>query len=171
MIALREVLDGNAKGKRQHPGGSDLSSSGKVSGIDYAHCHTLWDVVQRYRQNHHGGALELAFGSFGLQAVLVQMRDEMVQQQQKQDAKPEARCRREKRQPAQICSLFHGWDQQTPHRCRHHDPGSKAGEGALDVVTQRVFQKEHTACPKACTQKGDQYPPECVLYHVVPPCG
>ena len=37
------------------------------------------------------------------------------------------------------------------------------------VVTQRVFQKEHTACPKACTQKGDQDPPECVLYHVVPP--
>ena len=58
-----------------------LSSSGKVSGIAPAHRHTLRDVVQRYRQNHHGGALELAFWPFGLQAVLMQMWDKMVQQQ------------------------------------------------------------------------------------------
>ena len=127
--------------------------------------------MQRYRQNHHGGALELAFGSFGLQTVLVQMGDEMIQQQQKQDPQPETHRRREKRQPAQICSLLHGRDQQTPHRCRHHDPGGKAGEGTLDAVAQGLFQKEYTACPKACAQKGDQDPPECVLYHVVPPCG
>ena len=131
---LREVLDGNAKGKCQRPGGGDLSRSGKVSSVDHAHCHTLRDVVQRHRQNHHGGALELAFGAFGLQAVLVQMGDEMIQQQQKQDPQPETHRRREKRQPAQICSLLHGRDQQTPNRCRHHDPGRKAGEGTLDAV-------------------------------------
>jgi len=71
--------------------------------------------VQRYRQNHHGGALELAFWPFGLQTVLVQMGDEMVQQQQKQDTQPETHRRREKCQFAQICSLFHGWDQQAPY--------------------------------------------------------
>ena len=168
---LREVLDGNAKGKCQRPGGGDLSRSGKVSGIDHAHCHTLRDVVQRYRQNHHGGALELAFWPFGLQTVLVQMWDEMVQQQQKQDTQPETHRRREKRQPAQIRGLLHSRDQQAPYRCRHHHSGGKAGEGALDSVTQRVFQKEHTARPKACAQKGDQNSPECVLYHVVPPYG
>ena len=98
---------------------------------DYAHCHTLRDVVQRYRQNHHGGALELAFWPFGLQAVLVQMRDEMVQQQQKQNAQPETHRRREKCQPAQICSLLHSRDQQAPYRCRHHHSGGKTGEGCL----------------------------------------
>lgn len=79
------------------------------------------------------------FWPFGLQTVLVQMRDEMIQQQQKQDAQPEAHRCREKRQSAQICGLLHGRDQQAPYRCRHHDPGGKAGEGALDTVTQRVF--------------------------------
>ena len=44
--------------------------------------------------------------------------------------------RREKCQPAQICGLLQSRDQQTPHRCRHHDPGGKAGKGALDAVTQ-----------------------------------
>ena len=145
----------NAKGKCQCPGGGDLSRPGKVSGIDYAHCHTLRDVVQRHRQNHHGGALELAFWPFSLQTVLVQMRDEMVQQQQKQDAQPETHRRREKCQPAQIHGLLHSRDQQAPYRCRHHHSGGKAGEGALDAVTQRVFQKEHTARPKTCAQKGD----------------
>ena len=137
--SLREVLDGNAKGKCQRPGGGDLGSSGKVAGIDHAHCHTLRDVVQRHRQNHHGGALELAFWPFGLQTVLVQMRDEMVQQQQKQDAQPETHRRREKRQPVQICGLFHGWDQQAPYRCRHHDSGGEAGQRPLDVVAQGLF--------------------------------
>ena len=68
--------------------------------------------------------------------------------------------------PAERCLLY-----TSPYRCRHHHSGGKAGEGALDAVTQRVFQKEHTARPKTCAQKGDQNPPECVLYHVVPPCG
>ena len=45
------------------------------------------------------------------------------------------------------------------------------GKGTLDAVAQGLFQKEYTACPKTCAQKGDQDPPECVLYHVVPPCG
>ena len=86
-----------------------------------------------------GRVFSMAFWPFGLQAVLVQMRDEMVQQQQKQDAQPKACCRREKRQPAQICSLFHGWDQQTPHRCRHHHSGGKAGQRPLDAVAQGLF--------------------------------
>ena len=95
----------------------------------------------------------------------------MVKEQQKQDAAPEPDDRREKRKFAQPRRLFNGRDQQTPHRCRHHDPGCKAGEGTLDAVAQGLFQKEYTACPKACAQKGDQDPPECVLYHVEPSCG
>lgn len=78
---------------------------------------------------------------------------------------------REKRQPAQICSLLHGRDQQTPYRCRHHHSGCKAGEGTLDAIAQRLFQKEHTARPKTCAQKRNQDSPERILHDIVPPCG
>ena len=91
---LWEVLDGDPKGKCQRSGCSDLSSPGKIASIDHPHRHALRDVVQRHCQNHHSGALELAFWPFGLQTILVQMRNKMIQQQQKQDAQPEAhRCR------------------------------------------------------------------------------
>ena len=65
------------------------------------HCHALRDVVQRNGQHHHGGALQLAVGALSLLAVPVQVRDDMIQQQQKQDSHPETHHRREKRQLAE----------------------------------------------------------------------
>ena len=63
--------------------------------------HALRDVVQRNGQHHHGGALQLAVGALSLLAVPVQVRDDMIQQQQKQDPHPETHHRREKRQLAE----------------------------------------------------------------------
>ena len=52
-------------------------------------------------QHHHGGALQLAVGALSLLAVPVQVWDDMIQQQQKQDPHPETHHRREKRQLAE----------------------------------------------------------------------
>ena len=58
-FAAEEVEQENCLTSRDVYKRQDLGSSGKVSGIDYAHCHTLRDVVQRHRQNHHGGSVQL----------------------------------------------------------------------------------------------------------------
>ena len=67
-----------------------------------------------------------------------------------------------KRQPAQICGLLHSRDQQAPHRCRHHDSGGKAGEGALDAVTQSVFKRTHSL-PQGLYPERGSIPPRMRL--------
>ena len=119
----------------------------------------LRDVVQRYRQNHHGGALELAFGPSACKLFWCRCGMRWSSSSKKQDTQPETHRRREKCQPAQICGLLHSRDQQAPYRCRHHHPGGKAGEGALDAVTQRVFQKRtHSPPQDLCPERGSISP-------------
>jgi hypothetical protein len=77
--------------------------------------------------------------TFRLRAVLVQMGNRPVQNQQEQDAQPKADHRREKRPPAHPLRLFHSGDKQAPDRRRHHDPGSKAGQGPLEHQIQFFF--------------------------------
>jgi hypothetical protein len=78
-------------------------------------------------------------GTFRLTAVLVQVGDCPVQYQQKQDTQPEPRNCREKGPLAHILRLFHGGDQQTPDRCRHHDTRRKAGQGPLNQQIHSSF--------------------------------
>ena len=41
--------------------------------------------------------------------------------------------------------LVNGGDEQAPHRCGHHHPGGKAGEGALDHVVPHLHQNSGQA--------------------------
>ena len=78
-------------------------------------------------------------GAFRLTAVLVQMGNRPVQNQQEQDAQPKPDHRREKRPPAHILRLFHGGNQQAPNRCRRHNPGGKAGQSPLEHQIHSSF--------------------------------
>ena len=125
--ALGEVLDGDAKGKRQCPHGRDGCTARYIARIDYTDGHALGDVVQRDGQHQHRGAGKAAVGAFGGIGTLVQMRHRHIQQQQKADTQPKADGGRDKRQPPHAFGLLHGRDEQAPDRRRHHDPGGKAG--------------------------------------------
>ena len=90
------------------------------------------NVVEGDGQYQHGGPFQPSMGSFRLRAVLVQMGNRPVQNQQEQDAQPKADHRREKRPPTHPLRLFHSGDKQVPDRRRHHDARCKAGQGPLD---------------------------------------
>ena len=155
---LREVLDGNAKGKCQRPGGSDLSGPGKISGIDYAYCHTLRDVVQRHRQNHHGGALELAFGPFGLQTVLVQMRDKMIQQQQNRipSQKPTAAGKNASLPRSAACSMAGISKLHTDAATM--TPAAKPVRARWMPSLRDFFKRIHSLPQDLCPEKGSRSP-------------
>ncbi len=137
----------DAQGQCHGPGGGDLGAAGQVSGVDHAHGHPLGDVVQGDGQHHHGGALEPAGRALGLAAVLVDVWDRMVQQQQKQHADPKADKRRKKGPMAHGCGLVNGGDEQTPHGGGHHHPGGKAGEGALYHVAEGTAHEKYASRP------------------------
>ena len=166
--AFGEVLDGDAKGKRQRPGSGDLGAAGEKAGVYDAHGHAFGDVMKGHRQHHHGGVLELASGAFHLPAFLVQMGDHMVQDQQEEDTDPESGGCREKRPAPQIGGLFDGRNQQAPDGGRHHDAGGKAGQRPADTVDQSPFHKKDAGCSQRSAEKRNEDAVKC--FHNAPFC-
>ena len=60
--------------------------------------------------------------------------------------------------------LVNGGDEQAPHRCGHHHPGGKAGEGALDHVAERAAHEKYASRPQRCAQKRDQKPEKSCIF-------
>ena len=69
--------------------------------------------------------------------------NQMVEQEQKQHADPEADKGGKEGQLAHALRLLDGRDQQAPDGRRHHHPGGKAGKGALHQIAKGFFHKEH----------------------------
>nr|UVY12921.1 MAG: hypothetical protein [Bacteriophage sp.] len=87
--------------------------------------------MERYCQQQHSCPAKSTFYTFRLVSITMQVWDEPIQNQQEQDAKPETVCGRNHRTFTHIRRLFHSWNQQTPDRGRHHNPGGKAGQCPL----------------------------------------
>ena len=116
-------------------------------------------------QHHHGRALELALRPLDLPALGVQVRDDVVEQQQKENTDPKAEKRRQKREFPHRRRLLDGGDQQAPHRgCDHHARG-KARQRALHSVAERLFHEEHARRAERRAEKRDQNAVKC--FHVV----
>ena len=112
--------------------------------------------MECHSQDHHGGPLKLAFWAFGLIAAQMEMRNQSVQEQQKQDSQPESGSGGEKRQRSQPGRLFDGGDQQAPDRCRHHDSGGEAGQRPLDLFIQCLPHEKDAGRTEGCTEKRNQ---------------
>lgn len=87
----------------------------------------------------------------------VKVGNQMVEQEQKQHADPEADEGRKKGELAHALRLLDGRDQQTPDGRRHHHPGGKARKGALHQIAKGFFHKEHAGRAQCCSQERDQY--------------
>ena len=81
----------------------------------------------------------LLFGPVRLIASHMKVGYQMVEQEQKQHADPEADKGGEKGQLPHILRLLNGGDQQTPYRRRHHHTGGKARKGALYQIAKGFF--------------------------------
>ena len=113
--SFREVLDGDAQGESQCAGGSDLCISGQVACVHDADGHAFRDVVECDGQQQHGRALQMDFWPFRLFAVSMEMRDDVIQQKQKQYSAPESDRGRGEGETPHPGGLFNGRDQQAPH--------------------------------------------------------
>ena len=125
--ALRKILNGNAQGEGQSSGCRNLPISRQVSCIDYPHRHSLRNVMEGHCQHQHSVSLQAAFGPFSSGTISVQMGNEVIQKQQKRNAKPKPCCSRDKGPLPHTLRLLHSRKQQAPDGGRHHDPGGKAG--------------------------------------------
>ena len=106
--------------------------------------------------------VQAALRPFGLGAVRVQVRDDVIQREQKQDAEPEAQKGGEERELPHTCRLLDRRDQQAPDRSRHHHTGGETGQRALHGVTERFLHKEHARRAQRGAEKRDQDPPKCL---------
>ena len=85
----------------------------------------------------------MALRSLRLVDAPVQMRDDMIEQQQKQDACPETEEGRKKGELPHGGRLLDSRDDQAPDGGRHHHTRREAGQRPLHAALQVVFQKEH----------------------------
>ena len=137
--ALGEVLNGDAKGQDKRACRRDLRVPRKEARIHHADRHSLRNVMQGHCQHHHGGAAQPAFRSLRLIASHMKVGNQMVEQEQKQHADPEADKGGKEGQLAHALRLLDGWDQQAPDGRCHHHPGGKARKGALHRDRQGIF--------------------------------
>ena len=156
--ALRKVLNGNAQRERQSARHGDVSLSREPAGIDHAHRHALWQVVERHRQGEHGGTSQAAGHALGTVTALVEVGNKLVQQQQEQNAHPEADEGGHKRPFSHAGCLIHGGNQQAPDGGRHHHTGGKSRERALHRPVEAAAHKEDTAGAQGRPQEGNQKP-------------
>ena len=166
--ALRKVLNGDAQRQCQRARRRDLRLTGEITRIDHADGHAFRNVVQRDGEHHHGCACQLALRAFGLAAVLMQMRNDMVEQQQKQHADVKADDGGHKRKFAHAHGLLDGRNQQAPHRRGDHHACGKARQRALHRVAERLFHEEHASRAERRAQKRNQnaikrFPHRCLL--------
>ena len=128
---LGKILNGNAKRQDKRTRRRDLRVSRKKAGIHHAHRHAFGNVMQCHRKHHHSGAPEIAFRSLRLVAPHMKMGDKSVEQEQKQHSDPKSDKGGEEGQLAHIFRLLYRRNQQTPNRCRNHNPCGKARERTL----------------------------------------
>ena len=92
--------------------------------------------MKRYGENHHGGPVQMILRTFRLIRlvdILMQMRDDMIQQEQKQNAQPEADKSRQKRPSSSCGGLLDRGDDETPDGCRDHYACGKTGQRPLNA--------------------------------------
>ena len=92
--------------------------------------------MQGHCQHHHRGAVQPAFRPLRLITSHMKVGNQMVEQEQKQHADPEADKGREEGQLTHALRLLDGGDQQAPYRRRHHHAGGEAGKGAPHQITK-----------------------------------
>ena len=142
--ALREVLDRDAERQRERRAEREVRAAREPARQHDADRHALRDVVQRHREHELEVLRERALRALGLLAVQVEVRDDVVEQQQEERARPEARDGRQRGVGAERAALFHRGDQETPDRSRDHDARRKARERLLDAVVELTAQQKDT---------------------------
>lgn len=91
-------------------------------------------------------------GTLHLLASLVEVGDQMIQSQKKEDTSPKADNRRQEGHPPPG-GLLHDGDQQTPDGRSHHNAGGKAGQSTLHPIPQALFQEEYTGSAQGGAEK------------------
>ena len=95
-------------------------------------------------------------GPFRAGTLLVEVRDQMIQPQQKENTNPKANDRRQEGPGPCPGGLIHGGDQQAPDRRGHHDAGGEAGQPPLHPIHQTFLQEKDAGGPQRGAHKRDQ---------------
>ena len=152
---------GDAQRQGQRTGRRDLCAAGAVPGVYHATAMPSGMLCSVTASTIIVVRCRRLFG-LRLGAVRVQVRDDVIQREQKQDAEPEAQKGGEERELPHTCRLLDRRDQQAPDRSRHHHTGGETGQRALHGVTERFLHKEHARRAQRGAEKRDQDPPKCL---------
>ena len=83
----------------------------------------------------------------------MEMRDDVIQQKQKQYAAPESDHGRGEGETPHPGGLFNGRDQQASHGSGYHDTCGEAGQSTLQRFAQCFFQKEYARGSQCGSEK------------------
>ena len=92
-------------------------------------------------------------GALRLLASLVEVGDQMIQSQKKEDTSPKADNRRQEGPSSHPGGLLHGGDQQAPDGRSNHNAGGKTGQSALHPIPKTLFQEEYTGSAQGGAEK------------------
>jgi hypothetical protein len=90
MAPSGKVLDCDAEGKRHSRGRCNEAVARQIPCIDNPDGHPFGDVVECYGKHQHRRLLQMTHGTFRLVAESMEMRNDVIKQQQKQHTHPKA---------------------------------------------------------------------------------
>ena len=118
--------------------------------------------MERYGKHHHRGALQLAFWTLGGVTSKMEVWDDVIEQQKKEDSNPEADCGRKKGKLSHPGDLFHRREQKAPDGGGNHDTGCKTGECPRDGFVQIFFQEKHAGSPECRSENWNEDSVKCL---------
>ena len=150
--ALRKVLQRHADGERDGGGKTALlRSRGRKGERDR---HPLGDVVQRDGKHEHGRLSEMRREPFRFFAAEVHMRQQFIEQEQKERADRKPAADGQDDAFALPLQLFHRRKEKGKDGSRRHHAGGKAEEDALHRGGHILFEKEHERGAERRREKG-----------------
>ena len=138
-------MDRDAYRQSHCPAERYFGSTGEQPGEHHTHSHSFRYVVQCHREHHHGRSFGLTFRTLSLLRKLVQVRHNVVEQQQEQYSEPEPRkCRHKGPFAHRAFLLINGRYQKAPDRSGDHYARSKASQCFLNTLAE-LFSHEENA--------------------------
>ena len=114
--------------------------------------------MQGHGEDEHRRPRKAAVRALRLLRIHVQMRNNVIEDEEKKRPRPEADDGRNKGKLPEIGGSLHRRDEKAPDRCRHHNARSKARQPTLHAAVECILQEENTTGTECRPEKGDHKP-------------
>ena len=150
---LGEILYGDTYRQGHRPSHRDPRILGQGSRQHHTHSHAFGYIVQGHGQHQHRRLAQAGFHTLGLVGVDMLVRDECIEQQQREHSRKESERNGHPAYAALLDGHVYRWYQQRPHRRGHHHARSEPQQQFLQTRRHVAPQHEYHCRPERRARK------------------